>query len=94
MGTVVKSDGTLVTDEMIEEWGQAWERGEPIGRTGPVQHGPPGTWSTEPPNTTETCGAWANALQLDADQRAKVESIAAKRHIPVLQVVRELIDAA
>lgn len=78
--------GTYVTDEMLDEWSDAAERGELPGTPGPLIPGPP--------TASAMFRACADLLSLDANQRSKIETIAYTKHIPEAQVVRELIDAA
>jgi predicted transcriptional regulator len=81
------SGGIPVTEEMIDNWAEAAERGELPGEPGPVRRGRP--FSVGSSESAEVV-----SFRLDSARKAKLERLAKERETDRSEVIRQLIDAA
>jgi hypothetical protein len=79
-------DGTILTDELLDQWGDEIEAGRYPGQPGPLRPGRPLAVGSEP--------ALPVTVRLDPVRRAKLRHIAQRQHVSQAQVLRDLLDAA
>ncbi len=84
MAQYVAVDGTVFTDDDLENWAREAEDGFPGARFGSSSPGRPVSVGHDARPVT---------VRLDADRRLKLDQVARGRHTTVSQVLRDLIDA-
>jgi hypothetical protein len=84
--THIAHDGTVLTDQLLDQWGSEIEAGIYPGVPGEVRHGRPLVIGPE--------AAMPMTVRLDAARRDKLRRIAERRHVSQSQVLRDLLDAA
>ncbi|MDR2114217.1 MAG: hypothetical protein LBO75_02940 [Bifidobacteriaceae bacterium] len=87
MGKVhTASDGTALTEELLDKLEAEIETGQCGGSPGPVHHGRPLAVGSD--------AASPVTVRLDSARREKLRGLAARRHVSQAQVLRDLLDAA
>jgi hypothetical protein len=85
-GRHVAHDGTVLTDELLDQWGDQIEAGEYPGTAVPVRRGRPLAIGAE--------AASPVTVWLDRARRDKLRLMAERRHVSQAEVLRDLLDAA
>jgi len=86
MDDVIAHDGTVVTQQMLDEWFEQAEAGELPGTPGPTHPGRPLSIGDE--------AATPLTVRLDGARRRKLEHLAKTRRVSKAQVMRDLLDQA
>ena len=86
MGDVIASDGTVVTQRMLDDWFERAEAGELPGSPGPTHPGRPLSIGDEV--------ATPVTIRLDGARRRKLEQLATTGGVSKAQIMRDLLDRA